>query len=296
MVVRSCKYFYFLNEIMAFQNNSLRTHEMVVYLQHFEDRWDNMQTITDDFLPETDYGNDVRVLNNKETVNEIYKAIKGYFTIDDDMTEVMKITQKETMTEVKKIIQKETQAGNILICCSSLVEDMEDNMFGIRDCELSTQSLFYFITHKSGWHVTSIGGHPLGPLGVRLINWFGSPTLSRNKSFDYHFCIVRDPSTPELKQFNEKVFKQFNKKNPREEDVSILGPSLHSLFVWNPNEVVFLEKLIKLVSLTHDVHTLMDEIREIRLDHRGKRQAASSSDSGSSDEDIPTAGRSRDYR
>jgi hypothetical protein len=86
---------------------------------------------------------------------------------------------------------------------------------------------------------------------------------------------VRDPSTPELKQFNEKVFT-------REEEVSILGPSLRSLFEWNPNDVVFLEKLIKLVSLTHDMNALMDEIR---LDHRGKRQAASSSDSGSSDED-----------
>jgi len=94
---------------------------------------------------------------------------------------------------------------------------------------------------------------------------------------------VRDPSTPELKQFNEKVFKQFNEKNPREEDVSILGPSLPSLIEWNPNDIVFLEKLIKLVSLMHDMHALMDEIR---LDHRGKRQAASSSDSGSSDEDT----------
>ena len=47
--------------------------------------------------------------------------------------------------------------GNILVCSSSHVQDLCDNRFKMRCCELSTQSLFYYIVVKSSWTMVAMG-------------------------------------------------------------------------------------------------------------------------------------------
>ena len=216
----------------------LTRNAMLAYLEGHESRWKRFQIATDEVLRETDYGYDVTVLGRKKTAEAIYRACAHYRSDDDDMT------------EIAQLIWEATEDGNILICASSHVQNLEENMFDTSACELSTQSLFYFIARKSGWHLTSVGGL--------------EGALSVGRSFDHHFCLVRDPSAPKLKQLNEKMFQGLAHG-------FTLGPSL-SVFKWNGEETVHMERLINLVrdttrtheeleSLTNQMCTLRDELR-----------------------------------
>ena len=56
---------------------------------------------------------------------------------------------------VKNIICNAIEGDNILIYSSDHVMLLKENMHRIRSCDLSAQSLFYFMVRKSGWNMTA---------------------------------------------------------------------------------------------------------------------------------------------
>ena len=224
---------------MASQTSPLSTNEMVAYLEGHPSRWEKFQKITDKLFRDTDYGYDVTVLDKDDTFVEIYNACTRSTDHSSD---------NEDTTEIENLICEAIRDGNILICSSSHVQNLEENAFDMKSCELSTQSIFYYITCKSGWHVTAMGGL-VGPLSTY------NSCSGHNPSFDHHFCLVRDPSDTGLKQLNDKAG-------------FLLGPSLPAVFEWDEEEAESMESLIHLfqgITRIHDeLDSLMNQMRTVR--------------------------------
>ena len=137
-----------------------------------------------------------------------------------------------TLSDVRDIRESSTEHtvrnamkdGNILICCSHCVSELKANLYVIQDCHLSTQSLYYFITRKSGWHVTGMDDADDCPFSDLLL-------------LDEYFCLVRDLKDPSLKALNEILVSRTETGLP-------LAPFTR-MFQWNEKETDRMENCLK---------------------------------------------------
>ena len=136
---------------------------------------------------------------------------------------------------------------------SDCVSELKANLYVIQDCHLSTQSLFYFITRKSGWHVTGMEDADDCP--------FSDLSL-----LDGYFCLVRDLKDPLLNALNEVLVSQTEIGLP-------LAPFTR-MFQWNEKETDRMEKLLEIKKEIVRVHDSLNSFVKKFSPRRGGRQTA----------------------
>ena len=172
--------------------------------------------------------------------DELSDRTKRKAKTESDSTTLNDVTDiRESSTE--NVVHNAVKDGNILMCYSDCVSELNSKFYVIQDCHLSTQSLFYFITRKSGWHVTGMDNADDCPLGdLSLI--------------DGYICLVRDLEDPSLKALNEILVSRTEIGLP-------LAPFTR-MFQWNEKETDRMEKLLETKKDIARVHDSLDSLRK----------------------------------
>ena len=116
---------------------------MTDYLVGHGPKRERFKQVTDDTIIETNYGYEIYVFDDTKASVLLYNAILDIYNADEK-------TNYTDMSRIENLICDAIQGnGNILVCHSSHVQDLYDKEFEIRNCELSTQSLFMTLLSRA---------------------------------------------------------------------------------------------------------------------------------------------------
>ena len=109
---------------------------MTDYLVGHGPKWERVKQVTDGTMVETDNGYEVGVYDDTKISVLVYNTFLDIYNAD-------KKTKYTDINKIANLVRDAIQGnGNILVCYCSHVQDLYDKRFEMRNCELSTESLF----------------------------------------------------------------------------------------------------------------------------------------------------------
>ena len=213
----------------------------MAFFQQHQSLWQRIQDATDGELSSGDYGYDVRVQHINDTKLIIHDILlEARWGSAPSVEEGLRGSPAYVAfsREAADIVSAAVRADNILLCTSDHVLDVRDHQFRLTDCELSTQSLMYFLRFKCGWQLTGMD--------------FAEDCCDFEQ--DSFFCLVRDQEDPALKTLNEKL-EELNEMP--------VGPPLPQIYtdwgVGNPTK-----RMERVLKMANDLLKKYDEVEALK--------------------------------